>query len=282
MNRAKTWEAIGRSPARLDAYEKVTGRALFAVDMKLVGMLHAKVLRSPIPHGRISHIDVSEAETLPGVITIVTGKDFPGSFGATVQDQNFLAREKVRFVGDPVAAVAAADLDAAEEALGRIKVEYETLAAIFDPVEAMQAGSVLIHEELSQYPTAPGIFSVAGTNICNYFKLRKGDTERGFTESHVVLEDSYTTQMVQHVHLEPHASIAQVDPSGKILVWSNTQTPYFNRRGLARALNLPLNKVRIMGTAVGGGARRGQVDPSAVDPGTGRGSAGDGCRDGPL
>lgn len=253
MNREKRWESIGRSPARLDAYEKVTGRAVFAVDLKLAGMLHARVLRSPIPHGRITHIDVSKAETLPGVIAVVTGKDFPGSFGATVQDQNFLAREKVRFVGDPVAAVAAVNLDAAEEALSLIKVEYEPLAAILDPVEAMKPGAVLIHEELSQYATAPGIFPVSGTNICNHFKLRKGDVEKGFTESHVVLEDTYTTQMVQHAHLEPHASIAQVDPSGKILIWSNTQTPYFNRKALARALNLPLNKVRIMGTSVGGG-----------------------------
>jgi len=253
MNREKRWESIGRSPARLDAYEKVTGRAVFAVDLKLAGMLHARVLRSPIPHGRITHVDVSRAETLPGVIAVVTGRDFPGSFGATVQDQNFLAREKVRFVGDPVAAVAAVNLDAAEEALSLIKVEYEPLAAILDPVEAMKPGAVLIHEELSQYATAPGIFPVAGTNICNYFKLRKGDAEKGFAESHVVLEDTYTTQMVQHAHLEPHAAIAQVDPSGKILIWSNTQTPYFNRKALARALNLPLNKVRIMGTAVGGG-----------------------------
>jgi len=253
MNQEKRWESIGRSPARLDAYEKVTGRAVFAVDLKLAGMLHARVLRSPIPHGRITHIDVSKAETLPGVIAVVTGKDFPGSFGATVQDQNFLAREKVRFVGDPVAAVAAVNLDAAEEALSLIKVEYEPLAAILDPVEAMKPGAVLIHEELSQYATAPGIFPVSGTNICNHFKLRKGDVEKGFTESHVVLEDTYTTQMVQHAHLEPHASIAQVDPSGKILIWSNTQTPYFNRKALARALNLPLNKVRIMGTSVGGG-----------------------------
>ncbi len=253
MNREKRWESIGRSPARLDAYEKVTGRAVFAVDLKLAGMLHARVLRSPIPHGRITHIDVSKAETLPGVIAVVTGKDFPGSFGATVQDQNFLAREKVRFVGDPVAAVAAVNLDAAEEALSLIKVEYEPLTAVLDPVEAMKPGAVLIHEELSQYATAPGIFPVAGTNICNHFKLRKGDVEKGFTESHVVLEDTYTTQMVQHAHLEPHASIAQVDPSGKILIWSNTQTPYFNRKALARALNLPLNKVRIIGTSVGGG-----------------------------
>jgi carbon-monoxide dehydrogenase large subunit len=253
MNRAKSWEVIGRSPARLDALEKVTGRTLYAVDLKLAGMLHAKVLRSPIPHGRIARIDVSKAETLPGVIAIVTGKDFPGSFGATVQDQNFLARQKVRFVGDPVAAVAAVGLDAAEEAISRIEVEYEPLAAVFDPVEAMQAGAVLIHEELSRYETAPGIFPVAGTNICNHFKLRKGDMEKGFAESHVVLEDTYTTQMVQHAHLEPHASIAQVDPSGKILVWSNTQTPYFNRKALALALGLPLNKVRIIGTAVGGG-----------------------------
>ena len=252
-NKERKLEWIGQSPVRLDAREKVTGRTLYAVDLKMAGMLYAKVLRSPHPHARILHIDATKARSLPGVVAVVTGKDFPGSLGATVQDQSFLAGDKVRFVGDAVAAVAAVNLDTAEEALSLIHVEYELLPALFDPVEAMKSREVLIHENLSQYAVAPGIFPVPGTNICNHFKLRKGDPERGFNESDLVLEDTYRSHMVQHAHLETHAAIAQVDSSGKILIWSNTQTPYFNRKALAKSLNLPLNQVRVMVTTLGGG-----------------------------
>jgi carbon-monoxide dehydrogenase large subunit len=252
-NEERKLESIGQSPVRLDAREKVTGRTLYAVDLKMAGMLYAKVLRSPHPHARILHIDATKARSLPGVVAVVTGKDFPGSLGATVQDQSFLAGDKVRFVGDAVAAVAAVDLDTAEEALSLIHVEYELLPALFDPVEAMKSREVLIHENLSQYAVAPGIFPVPGTNICNHFKVRKGDPERGFKESDLVLEDTYRSHMVQHAHLETHAAIAQVDSSGKILIWSNTQTPYFNRKALAKSLNLPLNQVRVMVTTLGGG-----------------------------
>ncbi len=246
-------EAIGRSPARLDAREKVTGRTLYAVDLKLAGMLHAKVLRSPIPHARILRIDASKARRMPGIAAVVTGEDFPGMVGVTVQDQNFLARDKVRFVGDAVAAAAAVDRETAEECLALIQVEYEPLPGLFDPLEAMKAKEVLVHEDLSRYATAPGIFPVPGTNICNHFQLRKGDAERGFQESDLVLEDAYTSHMVQHAHLEPHAAIAQVDPSGRILIWTNTQTPYFNRKAIAKGLNLPLSQVRVQCTPLGGG-----------------------------
>ncbi|HXZ37277.1 MAG TPA: xanthine dehydrogenase family protein molybdopterin-binding subunit, partial [Thermodesulfobacteriota bacterium] len=226
---------------------------IFAVDLKLPGMLHAKVLRSPIPHGRILRIDTEKAKNLPGVAAIVTGKDFSSLFGATIGDQGFLARGKVRLVGDAVAAAAAVDADTAEEALSLIKVEYEPLPGLFDPVDALKNREVLIHEDLGKYSVAPGIFPLPGTNICNHFRLRKGDMERGFKESDLVLEDTYRSHGVQHAHLEPHAAIAQVDPSGRVQVWTNTQTPYFNRKAIAQALSLPLNKVRITGTAVGGG-----------------------------
>ena len=253
LDEERKLEAIGRSPTRLDAREKVTGRTLYAVDLKLPGMLHAKVLRSPHPHARILRIDASRARKVPGVVAVVTGEDFPGTLGVTVQDQNFLARDKVRFVGDPVAAVAAVDPETAEECLAIIQVEYEPLPALLDPLDAMKNKEVLIHENLFRYATAPGIFPLPGTNICNGFKLRKGDAERGFQESDLVLEDTYTSHRVQHAHLEPHAAIAQADPSGRILIWTNTQTPYFNRKAMAKGLNLPLNQVRVMCTPLGGG-----------------------------
>jgi carbon-monoxide dehydrogenase large subunit len=206
-------------------------------------MLYAKVLRSPLPHARIARVDAEKAKTRVGVAAVITGRDFPSLYGATIQDQHFLAIEKVRFVGDPVAAVAAIDLDTAEEALSLIKLELEPLQALFDPVASMDPEAILIHEDLSRYTLAPGIFPIGGTNLCNHFKLRKGDMEKGFKESAMVLEDTYTTQMVQHAHLEPHALIAQVDrPENHRLV--KHQTPHFNRKALATALHLPLNKVR--------------------------------------
>lgn len=253
MGDERGFESVGSSPSRLDAWEKVTGRALYVVDLKMRGMLYAKVLRSPIAHGRVLDLHVAKARFLPGVAAVVTGRDFPFFFGATIQDQPFLAIDRVRFVGDPIAAVAAVDLDTAEEALSLINVELEPLPALFDPVEAMKPDAILIHENLSRYAVAPGIFPVGGTNICNHFKLRKGDVEQGFRESDAIFEETYTTQMVQHAHLEPHAAVAQVDRSGRVTVWSNTQTPHFNRKALARALNLTLHQVRLIGAPVGGG-----------------------------
>jgi CO/xanthine dehydrogenase Mo-binding subunit len=253
MGEEKTFESIGCAPSRLDAWEKVTGRAVYVVDMKLRGMLYGKVLRSPIPHGRIVKLETRKARNLPGVAALVTGEDVPFVFGATIRDQPFLARDRVRFVGDPMAAVAAVDLDTAEEALSLVQFELEPLPALFDPAQAMKPEAILIHEGLSRYAVAPGIFPVGASNICNHFKLRRGDVEKGFLESDAVLEETYTTQMVQHAHLEPHASIAQVDRSGKVTVWSNTQTPHFNRKALAGALGLPLQHVRVIGAPVGGG-----------------------------
>ena len=127
MKDENKFEYIGQSPIRVDAQDKVTGRTIFGVDLKIVGMLYAKVLRSPIPHGRIGSIDIEKAKKLPGVAAVVTGKEFSSLFGATIGDQGFLARDKVRLVGDAVAAVAAVDLDTAEEALSLIKVAYEPL-----------------------------------------------------------------------------------------------------------------------------------------------------------
>jgi carbon-monoxide dehydrogenase large subunit len=252
-NKERELKTVGQSPVRVDAYEKVTGRTSFAVDLTFPGMLHAKVVRSPHAHARIVFMDTRKARQTPGVVSVVTGEDIPTPTGVMVEDQVFLARKKVRFIGDPVAAVAAVDLHAAEEALQKIEVEYEPLPALFDPLEAMKPGAVLIHEDLSHYDLAPGVFPVAGTNICNHFKIRKGDVEEGFAKSDIVLEDTYKTQMVQHAHLEPHAAIAQVDLAGRVTIWSNTQSPYFNRNAVARALGLPFNKVRLVVTPIGGG-----------------------------
>jgi len=244
---------VGTSVPRIDAVEKVTGRAVYGPDLKLPGMLHGKVLRSPLPHARILNVDTSKAEQLPGVKAVVTGKDLTGRYGLIIQDQPAYCLEKVRYIGDPVAGVAAVDLDTAEEALELIKVDYEELPAVFDPLKAMEPNAPLVHEELGSYFHGPVFFPVAGTNTCNHFKLRKGDVEEGFRQSDFVIENTFTTSMVQHCHLEPHISIAKFEPSGQVTIWSSTQHPYTVRREVARFLKLPINRVRVIVTCLGGG-----------------------------
>ena len=152
-----------------------------------------------------------------------------------------------------MAGVAAVDPDIAEEALGLIKVDYEELSPVFDPLKAMEPGAPLVHEELGNYWTVPVFFPVPGTNIANQFKIRKGDVEQGFRESDFVAENTFTTPMAQHCPLEPHVSIAKFDPSGRVTIWSSTQHPYSVRRETARFLKIPINQVRVIVTCLGGG-----------------------------
>ena len=244
---------IGSSVPRIDAVEKVTGRAVYGPDLKLPGMLYAKVLRSPLPHARVLNVETGRAERLPGVKAVATGKDCLSRYGLVIQDQSPYAFDKVRYIGDPVAGVAAIDADTAEEALKLIRVDYEELPPVFDPIQAMEPGSQLVHEDLESYWCVPIFFPKAGTNICNHFKIRKGDVEEGFRRSDFITENTFTTPMIQHCHLEPHACIAKFEPSGKVTIWSSTQHPYSVRREMARFLNLPINRVRVIVTCVGGG-----------------------------
>ena len=238
---------------RADAVQKVTGRAVYGPDLKVPGMLYGKVLRSPLPHARILNVDTSKAESLPGVKAVVTGKDLIVRYGVIIQDQPCYCFDKVRYIGDPVAGVAAVDLDTAEEALKLIKVDYEELPPVFDPLEAMESDAPLVHEDLGTYWHGPAFFPMAGTNICNHFKLRRGDVDEGFQQSDFIVEDTFTTPMIQHCNLEPHVSMAKFEPSGQVTIWSNTQHPYTVRREVARFLNLPINRVRVIVTRVGGG-----------------------------
>jgi len=216
-------------------------------------MLYAKVLRSPLPHARVLNVDTGRAERLPGVKAVATGKDCLSRYGLVIQDQSPYAFDKVRYIGDPVAGVAAIDADTAEEALDLIRVDYEELPPVFDPIRAMDPGSQLVHEDLGTYWYVPIFFPKAGTNICNHFKIRKGDMEEGFRRSDFITENTFTTPMIQHCHLEPHACIAKFEPSGQVTIWSSTQHPYSVRREMARFLNLPINRVRVIVTCVGGG-----------------------------
>ncbi len=249
----KDFTTVGTSVTRLDAKDKVRGTATYLVDMTVTGMLHGKVLRSRYPHARIVRIDTSRAKALPGVKVVITGEDMPFLHGESFHDEPFMATGKVRYMGEAVAAVAAVDEETAEEALDLIEVEYEELPAVFDPNESMQKDAPLLHEKLMEYYHPPVIHPVAGTNICNYTQVVKGDVEQGFAEADHVFEDTFTTQMTHHGHIEPHAAICLVTPDNKLTMWGNNDSLYRARREIAHALKLPLKDVRLIGAQYIGG-----------------------------
>lgn len=233
---------IGSNVRRIDAPSKVSGRLRYAGDMVMPGMLHMQVLRSPHPHALIKSIDTSAAEALEGVACVITSADVPGKdgFGVFVHDQPVMARGKVRYVGEAVAAVAAEDLVTARKALSLIKVEYEPLPAVFDPEEAMRPGAPVLHD-------------YAKDNIVKHIPIRKGDIEKGFAEADIIVEEKYETQQVEHAYLEPEAGLAYVDHDGVVTVISPSQNITHHRHMLAEIIAKPINKVRFIMSPVGGG-----------------------------
>src|SRR5512132_4494598 len=199
---------IGKTFRRLDYQTKVTGRAQYLADMSVPGMLHGKILRSPYPHARIVRIDASKAAKIPGVMAVLTRDDILHDegiepfYGPVFKDQTIVATEKVRHVGDPVAAVAALTNDAAEEALRLIDVEYEELPAVLNVQDALRPGATLVHDTVripeSGFADLAEIKPVEGTNICTHFKLNRGDIEKGFADADRVFEDTFTLPATQH------------------------------------------------------------------------------------
>jgi len=251
MSEMKT-QYVGARISRVDAQDKVTGNAVYGFDVDLPGMLYGATLRSPVPHARIVEIDVSKAIKAPGVRAVVTGKDFPFTYGGAVKDQPFLAIDRVRYVGEAVAAVAAETELAAYEALQKIRVRYEELPALFDPREAVKEGALLIHPALAQYRRA-GHDIVPGTNICTIRTYRLGDVEAGFAEADEIFEDEFSAHAVSHTTLELHAAVAQYFPmKGNYTLWSSTDRPYLMVRELADALNLSPSHIRHIVPYVGG------------------------------
>jgi CO/xanthine dehydrogenase Mo-binding subunit len=244
----------------IDARERVTGRVPYTINVELPGMLHAKLLRSDSPHARIVRIDVSRARALPGVLAVLTGEDVVArsdiqpKFGPILRDQPILAIGKVRYVGEPVAAVAAVNPDIAQDALDLIEVEYEELPAVFSLDDALADDAQVVHEE----PPHPGptfadiiLHTGSGTNLCNHFKLRKGDVEAGFAEAVHVFEDVFTSPAVQHVPLETHAAVATHD-GRQITIHVTSQIPFTLRSQLAEVFRLPLSQVRVIVPTLGG------------------------------
>ena len=239
---AEAGDFIGKAVRRIDAPSKVSGRLKYAGDMTMPDMLHVQVLRSPHAHARIVSIDTSAAEAMEGVEGVITAADVPGEdgFGVFVNDQPIMARGKVRYVGEAVAAVAAEDLITAKRALAAIKVEYEQLTPVFDPEEAMREGAPVVHD-------------YAPDNVTKHIPIRVGDVEKGFAESDLVVEETYSTQAIEHAYLEPEAGLAYVDHDGVVTVVSPSQNITHHRHMLARIIARPISKVRFIMSPVGGG-----------------------------
>ncbi|MDP2659841.1 MAG: molybdopterin-dependent oxidoreductase, partial [Dehalococcoidia bacterium] len=243
---------IGKSLPRIDAPAKATGVTSYTADLKLPGMLTGRILRSPVAHARITSVDTSRAERLRGVQAVVTALDFPdGRYGMAVKDQTPLAKEKVRYVGERVAAVAGTDLETAEEALHLIRVEYEELAPIFDPFEALKPEAPLIHEGIDGYGTAVDNIVKHG-NVCSMSRIRRGDVEQGFAQADVIFEDTFSTPMVHQGYVEPHTVMVQVESSGGLTVWTVSPSVFKVRDSLADILGLPRSMVKVVAGPVGG------------------------------
>ncbi|GAC1313377.1 MAG: xanthine dehydrogenase family protein molybdopterin-binding subunit [Chloroflexota bacterium] len=236
---------------RLDALDKTTGTARYASDLALPGMLVGMIVRSDRPHARIRSIDMSAAESLPGVAAIVSSADAPGAYGEVIKDQNAFAVDRVRYIGEPIAAIAADSAATARSAAELIRVEYEELPAVFDPLSALEADAPLIHPDAARY-AAPSVLARKG-NLCSRVTLNMGDIEAGFREAVRVFEDEYVTHSVHQTPMETRAVVADVDAYGRVTLYASTQHPFGVRAQIAEALRLPLTDIRVVTPHIGGG-----------------------------
>ena len=249
---AKELSIAGRSVTRTDDPDKVTGKLMYGADYPQDGFLHGKILRSPHPHALIKSIHVEKAKELPGVAAILTGNDVPGrnGFGAILPDQPVICENKVRYVGDGVALVAAETEAIAHEALSLIRVEYEVLPAVLDPRDALKPDAPEVHE---------------GGNLLSENKLRKGDVKKGFHGADVIMERTYQVPFLEHAYLEPDVTLAVPQKDGTMLVEGPMQAPFTVRRNLAAVLGVPVNMVRVRQIHMGGGF--GGKEDSPIDIG---------------
>ncbi len=242
-NPQSAMQSVGVSLPRVDAADKVTGRAIYTADIALPNMVYGKILGSPIAHGLIKSIDTSKAEAMPGVLAVITGADVPDTmYGVSPPryDEYVLAKDKVRHVGDEVAAVAAIDERTAEKALSLIELEYEELPAVFDAIEAAGDDAPQLHDRYKN-------------NINTHVDHSFGDVEKAFAESRHVREETFTGNNVYQSPLEPHASIATWDHDGTLVLYSSTQVPHYVQYMMAHVLHIPLGRIRVIRPTVGGG-----------------------------
>lgn len=263
---------IGKPLPRVDGMEKATGKTVFGLDFSLPGMLCGKLLRSPYPHARIISIDTGRAKKIDGVIAVITSADVPADslMGASL-DRPLFARDKVHFIGEPVAAVAAVDEEIAERSLEAIRIGYEELPGVYDTEKALLPGAPLVHENIPPPPAydksggqalPPALTQreslnsmikrFPGTNIAMCLSLDKGDILRGFAESDFVFEDTFRGAQLYQAYLEPHAAVAQVDSEDNVTVWTNSSRAFPIASDIIRIFNLPKERVRVIVTAIGG------------------------------
>ena len=243
---------VGAPAPRIEGAEKVGGKTVYTADVNLPGMLWGRCLRSPYVHARIVRINTDKAKKVKGVFAVLTGADLPPNrVGLSLQDTPVLAQGKVRFMGEKVAAVAAESLEAADEALSLIEVEYEELPAVFDPVKAMQSGAPLVHEELPSYKgfhappeTLPNVFAIQNWTA--------GDVEAGFKQADVVIEHTFKTGLAHQAYIEPHSVVVSVSDIGSVDIWASCKAPFRVKSHLSRQLEIPKDRIRVRVVAVGG------------------------------
>src|SRR2546422_7868764 len=249
-NNGKPLNVVGKPFRKVDARAKCTGQTKFADDIFLPRMLYCRILRSHEPHALIKNIDLSKALELPGVIAIITGKDLPIPYGIlpVSQDEQALCTDKVRFIGDPVAAVAAIDEDVAFDAMNLIEVEYEPLQTISSIEEGVMIDEPRIHEYGD------------GGNVHKKVSLEFGEVGEGFAEADLIREDTFFYEGNTHLPMEQHAAVAYYDTDEKLTLWSSTQTPHYVHRALTKVLEIPASHIRVIATPNGGGFG-GKSDP---------------------
>ncbi|MCD4793612.1 MAG: xanthine dehydrogenase family protein molybdopterin-binding subunit [Bacteroidales bacterium] len=253
----KELKYIGKSEIRIDGKEKVSGAAIYTEDISFgPELLYAEIVESPYAHAMIKNIDTSEAEKHPEVLAVITGKDFPYKFGLYMKDRFIFAQDRVRFIGEQVAAVVARNPKVAKRAAKLVKVEYEELPKVLNQMESVKEGSDLIHEDLENYEHVPWFFPKAKTNIAHWRKIRKGEVEKGFEEADYILDDTYEVPRYSHCAIEYHVAIGKYDKSGRLTVWASSQSPHTQRHLFAEALaplGIKHNDVRVIAPHVGGG-----------------------------
>jgi len=245
-------KVVGQSLIRVDALEKVTGRATYASDVYLPDMLMCKLLTSTRSHARITSIDTTKAASLPGVRAVITGKDFPDVFfgSGALKDRRIMARDEVFYIGEPVAAVAADDEMTASEALELIQVEYQDLELVVDPLQAMKGGAETVHPDM---PDFEGYGFAIGGNNCTLLDADRGEVDQAFQDADRVFEETYHSQAINQGFLEPMACVANVEANGRLTIWASTQGPYQVRAQLASVLDIAISRIKVTAMELGGG-----------------------------
>jgi carbon-monoxide dehydrogenase large subunit len=248
---------VGQDEIRIDGLVKISGAAQYVDDLEFgPGLLFAEIVESPYAHAEIISIDTLKAQQVPGVVKVVTGKDFPFSFGLYMQDRYVFAQDRVRFVGEQVAAVIARDIVTAKKAAKLVKVKYKGLTPILNVDDALNPKNLLIHPDLKNYKHVPWFFPQADTNIAHWRKVRKGNMDEGFKEADLVFEDTYTVPRYAHCAIETHGAVGQFEHTGRLTVWAASQSPFTQRNLFAIALaplGLSHKDVRVIAPYVGGG-----------------------------